>query len=168
MSDNSIEKTFLYLLAASLLLFSFSNAQENPATLPAVGDPAPDFTLPYATKDSVAAEEQGKTISVNIAPSVRTRGDRELLAEMLANLLDNAIRHTPLGTHIDVSLQLNGSKIIASVADNGPGVPSEAKERIFQRFYRLDRSAKVEGTGLGLALVAAVSGLHGWQLSIAR
>jgi signal transduction histidine kinase len=116
---------------------------------------------------SVAAEEQGKTITANIAPSVRIRGDRELLAEMLANLLDNAIRHTPQGTHIDVVLQRNGSKIIASVADNGLGVPSEAKERIFQRFYRLDRSAKVEGTGLGLALVAAVSGLHGWQLSIA-
>jgi glutaredoxin-dependent peroxiredoxin len=50
-------KSHVTLLAASLLLFSFSNAQENPATLPAVGDPAPDFTLPYATKDSVASEE---------------------------------------------------------------------------------------------------------------
>ena len=116
---------------------------------------------------SVAAEEQGKTITATIAPSVRIRGDRELLTEMLANLLDNAIRHTPPGTHIDVSLQRNGSKMIASVADSGLGVPSEATERIFQRFYRLDRSAKVEGTGLGLALVAAVSGLHGWQLSVA-
>ena len=110
---------------------------------------------------SPAADEQGKTILADIAPSLCTRGDKELLAEMLANLLDNAIRHTPTGTRIEVSLYRDRSTIVASIADNGFGVPIEAREQIFQRFSRLDRSATVEGTGLGLALVAAVAGLHG-------
>jgi len=91
---------------------------------------------------SVAAEDQGKMIITNIVPSLRTRGDEDLLAEMLANLLDNALRHTPVGTQIEVSICREGSKIIASVADNGLGVPEEERERIFQRFYRLKRSAK--------------------------
>src|SRR4029079_13336794 len=94
---------------------------------------------------SVAAEDQGKMIITNIVPSLRTRGDEDLLAEMLANLLDNALRHTPVGTQIEGSICREGSKIIASVADNGLGVPEEERERIFQRFYRLKRSAKVEG-----------------------
>jgi signal transduction histidine kinase len=115
---------------------------------------------------SVAAEDQGRTIITDIVPSLRTRGDEELLAEMLANLLDNALRHTPAGTQIQVSLDRERSKIVASVADNGLGVPEEERERIFERFYRLKRSAKVEGTGLGLALVAAVATLHGLQLTV--
>jgi signal transduction histidine kinase len=109
---------------------------------------------------SAAAEEQGKVIRTDIAPSLCIRGDRELLTEAMANLLDNAIRHTPAGTNIGVSLYRDRSSIVASVADNGLGVPREATDLIFQRFYRLDRSANVEGTGLGLALVAAVSTLH--------
>ena len=88
------------------------------------------------------------------------RGDKELLTELLGNLLDNAIRHTPARTHIEVSLYRDGSELVLSVADNGLGVPQEAMQRIFQRLYRLKRSAKIEGTGLGLALVAAVAGLH--------
>ena len=115
---------------------------------------------------SVAAEEQGRTLFTNIAPSLRTRGDIDLLAEMLDNLLDNALRHTPAGTKVEVSLCREGSQIVASVADNGLGVPLEERERIFQRFYRLKRSAKIEGTGLGLALVAAVATLHGSRMTV--
>ena len=115
---------------------------------------------------SVAAEEQGRTITTIILPSLRMRGDKELLTELLANLLDNAIRHTPARTHIEVSLYRDGSRLVLSVADNGLGVPQEARQRIFQRFYRLKRSAKIEGTGLGLALVAAVAGLHGSELIV--
>ena len=115
---------------------------------------------------SVAAEEQGRTITTSILPSLRMRGDKELLTELLGNLLDNAIRHTPARTHIEVSLYRDGSGLVLSVADNGLGVPQEAMQRIFQRFYRLKRSAKIEGTGLGLALVAAVAGLHGSELIV--
>jgi signal transduction histidine kinase len=115
---------------------------------------------------AAAAEDEDKVITANITPSLAASGDKELLTEMLANLLDNAVRHTPKGAHIEVSLARNHSQIVASVADDGLGVPQEARNWIFQRFYRLERSAKVQGNGLGLALVAAVAGLHGVQLSV--
>jgi signal transduction histidine kinase len=112
------------------------------------------------------AEDEGKSITANIVPSSTALGDKELLTEMLANLLDNAIRHTPKGSHIAVSLAHDGSQIVASVADDGPGVPYDARDRIFQRFYRLEQGGRTQGSGLGLPLVAAVAGLHDVQLSV--
>jgi len=91
-------------------------------------------------------------------------GDHDLLVEMAANLLDNAVRHTPAGADIELSLVRKGKKLIASIADNGPGIPADDRERVFRRFYRLERSASIPGTGLGLALVAAVAELHGIEL----
>jgi len=114
---------------------------------------------------SAAAEERSKILGADIAPSLWTRGDKELLTEAMANLFDNAIKHTPERAHINVSLYRDRSNIVASVADNGLGVPPEARDLIFERFYRLDRSVNTEGTGLGLAFVAAVAGLHGSKLS---
>ena len=84
---------------------------------------------------------------------------------MLANLLDNAIRHTPRGAHIEVSLVNHGSQLVASVADDGSGVPPAERERIFRRFYRAEGSISTAGTGLGLSLVAAVAELHGMKFS---
>jgi signal transduction histidine kinase len=114
---------------------------------------------------AAAAEDQGKTITANLAPDLKIVGDRDLLTEMFANLLDNAIRHTPPGTNIEVSLANGGSRSIASVADTGMGVPPDERERIFRRFYRLERSIKTPGHGLGLSLVAAVAELHGIELA---
>jgi signal transduction histidine kinase len=109
---------------------------------------------------SDVAEDEGKILVAQIEPSISTLGDGELLAEMVANLVDNAIRHTPSGARVTVSLARDHSCIVASVSDDGLGVPQEEHVRIFQRFYRLERSAKIHGTGLGLPLVAAVAGLH--------
>ena len=111
------------------------------------------------------AEDEGKTLTATIAPSVKFWGDGDLLSEMLANLLDNAIRHTPQGSHIEVSLVNHGSRLVASVADDGPGVPPAERERIFRRFYRAESSVSTAGTGLGLSLVAAVAELHGMKFS---
>jgi len=112
---------------------------------------------------SAVAEDEGKILTAKIAPSVKFWGDGDLISEMLANLLDNAIRHTPQGAQIEVTLVNHGSQLVASVADNGPGVPQSERERIFRRFYRLERSIGTSGTGLGLSLVAAVAELHGMQ-----
>ena len=112
---------------------------------------------------SAVAEDEGKILTAKIAPSVRFWGDGDLISEMLANLLDNAIRHTPEGAQIQVTLVNHGSQLVASVADNGLGVPQSERERIFRRFYRLERSIGTSGTGLGLSLVAAVAELHGMQ-----
>jgi signal transduction histidine kinase len=116
---------------------------------------------------SAVAEDEGKTLTAEIAPSVKFWGDGDLISEMLANLLDNAIRHTPRGAHIEVSLIKHGSQLVASVADDGPGVPPLEQERIFRRFYRLERSIGTAGTGLGLSLVAAVAELHGIRFQAA-
>jgi signal transduction histidine kinase len=112
---------------------------------------------------SAAAEDGGRTLTAKIAPSLNFWGDGDLISEMLANLLDNAIRHTPQGAHIEVSLVNDGSQLVATVADDGPGVPKSDRERIFRRFYRVEGSIRTAGTGLGLSLVAAVAELHGMK-----
>jgi signal transduction histidine kinase len=113
---------------------------------------------------ATVAEEEGKTLTASIAPMVTYWGDEDLLSEMLANLVENAIKHTPEGTAIEVALTGQNGVLVAAVADNGPGVPDQDRTRIFRRFYRLEHSLTKPGNGLGLALVAAVAELHGIEL----
>lgn len=113
-----------------------------------------------------AAEDAGKHLDAKIKPAIRFLGDRELLTQMLANLIENAIRHTSAGTRIDVALGSDRERIIATVTDTGPGVPAEERKRIFQRFYRLEYSRSTPGSGLGLSLVKAVADLHGIALAL--
>ncbi len=115
---------------------------------------------------SPAAEDSGKSLNAKIKPAIHFWGDRELLTQMLANLVENAVRHTPSGTQIDVSLGSDREHIVGIVSDNGPGAPAEERERIFQRFYRLEHSRSTPGSGLGLSLVKAVADLHGIALEI--
>jgi signal transduction histidine kinase len=93
-------------------------------------------------------------------------GDRELLAQALTNLIDNALKHTPAGGHIDVEVRRNRERIVVVVADSGPGIPAEARERVLERFARLDESRSLPGNGLGLALVKAVSDQHDGRLTL--
>jgi len=111
---------------------------------------------------SVAAEDQGKMIITNIVPSLRTRGDEDLLAEMLANLLDNALRHTPVGTQIEVSICREGSKIIASVADNGLGVPRKKGSESFNGSIASNVARRSKAPGLVSPLSLP------WRHSMAR
>jgi signal transduction histidine kinase len=112
------------------------------------------------------AEANKKTLTANVEPGIMASGDKELLVQMLANLLENAIRHTPAGTGIILSLAKTNDGFTASVADNGPGVPFNERERIFRRFYRLEPSRTTQGSGLGLSLVAAIADLHGLNLVV--
>jgi signal transduction histidine kinase len=113
------------------------------------------------------AEDRRQTLTAKIAPDIRVRGDRELLTQMLANLVDNAIGHTPAGTHIELALERRPAGPIGIVADNGPGIPAEAREKVFRRFFRLERSRSTAGSGLGLSLVAAVADIHGIAITLA-
>ena len=79
-------------------------------------------------------------------------GDRELLTQMYANLIENAIRHCPAGTRIRLETEIAGERLVTSVEDNGPGIPTEDRERVFRRLYRLEKSRTSPGTGLGLSL----------------
>lgn len=107
-----------------------------------------------------SAEDAGQTIVVSLPVECCILGDRELLTQMLANLLGNAIGHTPAGTRIDVRLETSHPQARLVVADNGPGVPATEHERILRRFYRLEHSRNTPGNGLGLSLVAAIAELH--------
>jgi signal transduction histidine kinase len=88
------------------------------------------------------------------------RGDRQLLTQMMANLVENALRHTPAGTRVEIALDGDPAAPVCTVADNGPGIPEEERDKVFRRFYRMDRSRSTAGSGLGLSLVAAIADLH--------
>jgi signal transduction histidine kinase len=112
------------------------------------------------------AEEQGKTIHADINPDITLTGDKELLTQLVFNLLDNAILHTPENTQIKVSLRSSGTQTEFIVADNGPGIAEEYRQRVFQRFYRLEQSRTAPGNGLGLSIVAAIADLHEGTLTL--
>lgn len=113
-----------------------------------------------------AAEDAGKALQAMIGGEVTVLGDAELLAQLLTNLIDNAIVHTPEGTHITVTLDKEQGCAVVTVADNGRGVPSEERSKILRRFYRLDQSRHTPGAGLGLALVASIAAMHGGHLLV--
>jgi signal transduction histidine kinase len=108
------------------------------------------------------AQEKDITLTLNCAAGVGCDGDRDLVFQMLANLLDNAVKYTPQGGRIDVELWADeqGYPCLA-VSDSGPGVPETDRENVFQRFFRLESSRSQQpGNGLGLSLVKAVVKLH--------
>ena len=94
-------------------------------------------------------------------------GDEHRLRQVLANLTSNARRHTPPGTHVTVGVRRDGDDVVLSVADDGPGVPPELRDRLFQRFTRGDasRNRDAGSTGLGLAIAQAVVTAHGGTLT---
>ncbi|AOW14610.1 two-component sensor histidine kinase [Hydrogenophaga crassostreae] len=94
-------------------------------------------------------------------------GQPEALRILLRNLLDNAIKYTPEGGQVDVSVRREGSLLMLSVDDSGPGIPDAERSRVFDRFYRI-QGAVAGGSGLGLAIVNAIARAHGAQLALAQ
>jgi signal transduction histidine kinase len=93
-------------------------------------------------------------------------GDRDLLGQVLANLVENALRHTPRGTAVALRTRTEAGRAVLEVADRGPGVPEDEREKVLRRLYRLERSRTTPGHGLGLSLVAATARLHGADLAL--
>ena len=112
------------------------------------------------------AEDDGKTLIAAHADGLLIEGDAELLAQMMTNLVDNAIRHTPAGSTIVSRLERIDGAIVASVSDDGPGIPPHERDAVLTRFYRLDRSRNLPGAGLGMALAAAIAALHRVRLEL--
>jgi signal transduction histidine kinase len=112
------------------------------------------------------AEQRGLTLETALAPAA-CAGDRMLLAQVVANLLDNAIKYTPAGGRILIETRRLGSEAEVAVADDGPGIPPEEREKVTRRFYRLEASRTSPGSGLGLSLVVSVAKLHGGRLDLA-
>lgn len=112
------------------------------------------------------AEDSEITLSAEIAEHATVYGDRELLAQALTNLLDNAVKYTPAGGRIKVRLSKHEHRIRLTVADSGPGIPAADRERVLARFARLDQARSKPGNGLGLALVRAVALQHDGDLKL--
>ena len=113
------------------------------------------------------AEEKG--IALELAPSgaATIRGNKSLITQALANLLDNAIKYTPAGGHVRVAIGDTPSGVALSVSDDGPGIAADDRARVLERFVRLEASRNSPGTGLGLSLVAAVARMHDARLDLA-
>jgi signal transduction histidine kinase len=113
-----------------------------------------------------AAEEKGGRLSVTADRAVLTTGDRDLLFDAVANLIDNAIKHGRDGGEVTVEVAHENGAAVMSIADDGPGIPASESKQVFKRFYRLERSRRTPGNGLGLSLVAAVARLHGARIEL--
>src|SRR6185295_15348032 len=115
------------------------------------------------------SEAREQTIDTTIAPEARTvRGDPAKLHDALRNLVANAFTYAPTGTKVYIDATRVGSKIEIAVSDEGPGIPDEDRVRVFERFYRVDKSRARDpgGTGLGLAIVKHLVELHGGTVRV--
>ncbi|MEP2530332.1 ATP-binding protein [Shimia sp.] len=111
-------------------------------------------------------EERDLQVGADIAPNLWVVGDRALISQMVANLLDNAMKFTGAGDSVTLTLDHAGGRHRMRVTDTGPGVPVELKERLFEHFSRGEPARGVTGHGLGLALVRAIAARHGAKLHI--
>ena len=112
------------------------------------------------------AEDNGQSLLADRIDEADLDGDSELLTQMLVNLIENAITHCPAGATIAVGLVHREHDLSLTVADDGPGIPQDEREKVFQRLYRLDKSRGTAGSGLGLSLVRAIADLHGATVKI--
>jgi two-component system phosphate regulon sensor histidine kinase PhoR len=118
---------------------------------------------------ALLAQSKGVTLASKVPDGVTAKGDFQRLLQVLGNLIDNAIKYGRENGHILVSACLGaGGTVEVSVKDDGPGIPVEAKERVFERFFRVDkgRSREQGGTGLGLAIVKNVVRAHGGDVHV--
>jgi signal transduction histidine kinase len=114
------------------------------------------------------AGEKNQSVRVELPASCAGVYDRDLLFQAFANLLDNAIKYAPEGGHITVRLEAGDGNAGVTVGDDGPGIPAAERDRVFQRFYRVEESrSQHPGNGLGLSLVQAVINLHGGSVTLA-
>lgn len=132
-----------------------------------------DLFTPFSLSDIAAdvaelyrpvAEEKHQHFTTDITPGVMVNGDRHLLTQAIANILDNAIKYTPTGGHITFRLMQNGHQAILRVADSGPGIPEAFRAKVTEKFFRLESSRSSPGNGLGLSLVSAAVKLHKGEL----
>ncbi len=119
------------------------------------------------------ADERHVSVELGDVAEARMLGDPDLLGRLILNLLDNAIRHSPAGAAVEVTVRQNGAAACElSVVDHGAGIPAESRERIFERFFRVDaarsrdRSTLTSGAGLGLSICRRIAELHGGSLAL--
>jgi len=112
------------------------------------------------------AEDKGLVFDARISADLAIEGDRQLLAQALSNLLDNAVKYVPAGGKIVLTAEMHGDKAEIRLDDSGPGIPPEMRKKVFDRFVRVDPSRTLPGTGLGLSLVKAFIELHQGNITL--
>jgi signal transduction histidine kinase len=112
------------------------------------------------------AENRDIALKVKASPELSVHGDRDLLIEAVANLVDNAIKFTPAGGRVDIDLIRGEGESVVRVSDTGRGISEGERDAVLRRFYRSEKDRKTPGVGLGLNLVAAIVKLHGFRLAI--
>ncbi len=152
-----LQQIFDALLRIARLDTGRHRIKREPVSLDVVTADAVEFYAPEA-------ESRGQYIAAVLAPCMVT-GDRDLLFQAIANLLDNAIKFGPVGAAVRVRLEVDAATALLSVIDTGPGVAEEHRVRLAERFYRAPGSESVTGTGLGLTLVNAIAEAHSGSLN---
>lgn len=161
--DESIEEadqllaTFNALLRIAEIESGRARAEFTTVDLGAVTQGVVDLYEPVA-------QDRHQSLVATLASDVTVNGDRHLLSQALANLVDNAVKYAPENGHIEVTLNKTAEGTQITVADDGPGIPAEFRGKVLDRFFRLDASRSTPGSGLGLSLVAAVADLHGARI----
>ena len=112
------------------------------------------------------AEAQGVTLTADLASVAIVTGDRQLLSQLLVNLIQNALLHGAAGGGVHVNVSTTAAGVTLVVTDRGPGIPVAKRDKVLQRLYRLERSRTTDGNGLGLAMVAAICDLHRARLTL--
>ena len=127
----------------------------------------PDLVREVGDLYAPIAEDKHITLRVVASGDATARGDRDLLLEAVANLVDNAVKFTPVGGAVELALVPGTNESIVRVSDSGPGIREDEREAVIRRFYRSDKSRTTFGVGLGLSLVSAIVNLHGFRFTIA-
>jgi signal transduction histidine kinase len=112
------------------------------------------------------AEDKGLFAEARVVPGLKVLGDRNLIAQVLSNLLDNSIKYCAQGDKILLALDQVGDRHLMTIADTGPGLPDDIRGEAFERFVRADRDRGIKGHGLGLALVRAIAARHGARIVV--
>jgi two-component system sensor histidine kinase QseC len=153
-------------LAEQMLAYSRAAAPGDAAGLAQV----PLRALAAEAMDAVQprAQERGVALQLDCAPQAAdfaVRGERHKLLSLLTNLIDNAVRYGPAGGHVDVALRRDGDGATFAVTDEGPGIPAELRERVFESYYRVP-GAGGAGSGLGLAIAKEIAQAHGARIAV--
>ena len=112
------------------------------------------------------AEERGVEIRTNVPSKLVVEVDRNRMRQVLANLIDNAVKYTPAGGVVEIAARRDNGDVVATVSDTGPGIPDDELPRIWDRLYRGDKSRSTRGLGLGLSLVKAIVAAHGGKVGV--
>ena len=157
--SDAISQTFSALLRIAQIEAGTSRQKFTPQDLSAV-------MAAVAEVYTEVAEDVGMTLTCQTSRQAMIEGDKDLLTQAFANLIENALRHCPPGTAITCAVETAGTHVRAIIRDSGPGIPESESDNVLRRLYRLEKSRTTEGSGLGLALVKAVADLHHAELTL--